>query len=58
MAENQVPEPWLGGNDISMTNPIARTLKKLLVTKVLRPDRLIYSVAQFVQSVLGDDIAS
>jgi dynein heavy chain 1 len=40
-----VPEPWLAGNDISMTNPIARTLKKLLVTKVLRPDRLIYSVA-------------
>jgi hypothetical protein len=58
MGENFVPEPWCTGNDISTTNAIARTLKKLLIVKVLRPDRLIYSVSQFVQSVIGEEIAT
>ena len=58
MAENCVPEPWLTGNDISITNQTARALKKLMVIKILRPDRLIYSISQFVANVLGSEIVS
>jgi len=45
MSELHVPEPWHGGDDVSTRNPIARVLKKLMIIKVLRPDRLIYSVS-------------
>lgn len=43
-AETCVPEPWFGGSDVSTTNPVARLLKKLMIVKVLRPDRLIFSI--------------
>ena len=52
-AENAVPEPWMSGNDISMTNEAARILKKLIIIKILRPDRLVTAVEQFVVKVLG-----
>jgi hypothetical protein len=29
------------GNDISVTNEVARALKKLIIIRVLRPDRLL-----------------
>ena len=45
MAETCTPEPWLGGNDLATTNGTARALKKLMIIKVLRPDRLIYSIS-------------
>jgi len=41
LAESIVPEPWMKGDDISVTNQVARILKKLIVIKILRPDRLL-----------------
>jgi dynein heavy chain 1 len=55
-AEHHVPEPWFNGSDLSTTNSTARALKKLLVVKALRPDRLIYSISHFAAFVLGDEI--
>ena len=43
-AENEVPEPWRSGDDIAVTNKYARSLKKLIILKLLRPDRLLASV--------------
>jgi dynein heavy chain 1 len=56
-AEHHVPEPWFSGSDISTTNSTARALKKLLIVKALRPDRLIYSISHFAAFVLGDEIS-
>ena len=47
LAEDVVPEPWMDGDDPSVTNKTARILKKLIVIKILRPDRLLASVNQF-----------
>jgi hypothetical protein len=55
-AENAVPEPWMSGDDISVTNESARILKKLIIIKILRPDRLVTAVEQFVVKVLGQDV--
>jgi hypothetical protein len=55
-AENVVPEPWMSGNDISLTNEAARILKKLIIIKILRPDRLVTAVEQFVVKVLGQEV--
>jgi len=39
-----LPEPWMTGDDISCTNECARILKKLIVIKILRRDRLQFAV--------------
>jgi len=57
-ADTEVPEPWKVGNDISVTNPVAAVLKKMMIVKTLRPDRLLASVATFVQGVLGEEIVN
>jgi hypothetical protein len=44
LAETVVPEPWMNGDDVSVTNQTARLLKKLIVIKILRPDRLLSAV--------------
>ena len=46
------------GNDISVTNEVARALKKLIVIRVLRPDRLLVAANQFVGKVLGSEIVN
>jgi hypothetical protein len=51
-----VPEPWLNGDDIAMTNENARILKKLMITKILRPDRMLSGVKVFLEKVLGGEI--
>jgi len=38
--EQSVPEPWMAGNDSSTMNETARLLKKLIIIKIIRPDRL------------------
>ena len=38
--EQNVPEPWMTGDDVSTLNETARFLKKLIVIKIIRPDRL------------------
>ena len=38
--EMSVPEPWVQGDDVSTINETARLLKKLIIIKILRPDRL------------------
>ena len=57
LAEDHVLEPWMTGSDLSVTNPIARSLKKLLIIKIIRPDRLGASIRQFVRQVCGDEIS-
>jgi len=58
LAETVVPEPWMSGNDVSMTNLTARVLKKLIMIKILRPDRLLAAVNQFLAQALGNEITS
>ena len=55
-AESTVPEPWLTGDDISTTNEAARQIKKLTIIKILRPDRLVSAMEQFVSKVLGQEV--
>ena len=43
-AETTVPEPWMKNGDISETNKVARILKKMIIIKVLRSDRLLIAV--------------
>jgi hypothetical protein len=43
-AESAVPEPWMKNGDITETNATARILKKMIVIKVLRPDRLLVAI--------------
>jgi len=57
-AEDNIPEPWRNGDDVSVTNKYARHLKKLIVLKLLRPDRFVNGVKQFLAIVLGDEITS
>jgi hypothetical protein len=58
LAETVVPEPWMNGDDVSVTNQTARLLKKLIVIKILRPDRLLAAVNQFLAQALGSEITS
>jgi dynein heavy chain 1 len=44
LAESVVPEPWMQDGDSSVSNPVARNLKKLIMIKILRPDRLMSAV--------------
>lgn len=57
-AETAVPEPWMKNGDISETNKVARILKKMIVIKVLRPDRLLIAVNQLLAEVLTEDAVS
>lgn len=43
--ESIMSEPWRTESDLSVTSDIARLLKKLILIRVLRPDRLL-SVAR------------
>lgn len=42
-AENEVPEPWMNGDDPSVTNENVRLLKRMILVKVMRPDRFVSS---------------
>ena len=53
-AETAVPEPWFDGDDISVKKPIARILKKIIIIKVLRSDRLLVAVNELLETVLVD----
>jgi dynein heavy chain 1 len=58
VAETMVPEPWFQEGDISTRNEVARILKKMMIIKVVRPDRFLASAAMFVEKVLGTEITS
>jgi len=58
LAESMVPEPWRENDDASVTNPIARVLKKLIVIKILRPDRLLSATNSILSATLGDEIVT
>jgi len=57
-AETAVPEPWLKGDDETLANPVARILKKMIIVKVLRPDRLLVAVNDLLAAVLTEEIVS
>jgi dynein heavy chain 1 len=57
-AETVVPEPWMRADDCSMTNNVARILKKMIIIKVLRPDRLLVAVNQLLAAVHSEEIVS
>jgi dynein heavy chain 1, cytosolic len=44
------------GDDPSVLNTAARILKKVIVIKILRPDRLLATINQLLAASLGDDI--
>jgi hypothetical protein len=54
--ELAVPEPWMTGDDPSVLNETARVLKRLVIIKILRRDRLTYAVQQFANKVLGEEV--
>ena len=54
--EQLVPEPWMTGNDSSTSNETARLLKKLIIIKIIRPDRLQIAVEKFAVKALGNEI--
>jgi hypothetical protein len=59
MAEQIMPEPYKTDSDVTAKNETARLLKKLMIVKVLRPDRLLAVTRAFVSSVFsGTDIAN
>ena len=58
LAEQEMPEPWMNGTDLASTNELARALKKLILIRVLRPDRLFAASNQFVSKALGDEIVN
>lgn len=43
------------GDDPSCSNPSARILKKIILIKILRPDRLLSAINQLLAATLGDD---
>ena len=51
-AEDNVPEPWMSGNDVSLTNENARVLKQMILMKIVRPDRLISFAAILCKKIL------
>lgn len=54
--EQVVPEPWMSGTDPSVTNETARILKKLVIIKIFRRDRLSAAVTTLNEKVLGKEI--
>ena len=48
----EVPNPEYGKND----GPVVKEIKKMVVLKILRPDRFIAAVKNFVIHVLGEKI--
>ena len=54
--ETIMPEPWMSGDDPSVTNESARMLKKMVLLKILRPDRIGNAVQQFATKVLGPEV--
>jgi dynein heavy chain 1, cytosolic len=58
LAETVVPEPWMKGDDISVTNQVARVLKQMIVIKILRPDRLLAAANKFLAQALGNEIVN
>ena len=44
------------GDDPSVLNAAARILKKVILIKILRPDRLLAAINQLLAASLGDDI--
>lgn len=55
-AETVVPDPWLL-NDPDMSPEINQVLKMIIV-KILRPDRLIYATWTLIEMVLGERVAN
>ena len=45
------------GDDSSVVNENARLLKKLVILKILRPDRLMPAVSQFAIKALGNEVS-
>jgi hypothetical protein len=58
LAEQELPEPWMNGTDIATTNEVARAIKKLILVRILRPDRLFAASNQFVSKALGEEIVN
>ena len=52
-AETDVPEPWLALADGASMNEKAKALKKLIIVKALRPDRMVAAVKKFLDSPLA-----
>jgi dynein heavy chain 1 len=52
-----LPEPWMVGEDSSVVNEAARLLKKLLVVRILRPDRTCSLAEALAVKVLGSEVA-
>jgi hypothetical protein len=53
--EESVPEPWMQGQDSSISNKGARLLKQMTLIKVIRPDRFANSCGNFIKHVLGEE---
>jgi dynein heavy chain 1 len=45
----------MSGDDISTTNEYARLLKQMIMIKIMRPDRMLSSIAKFVSKTLGEE---
>ena len=54
-AEAHVPEPWMSGDDPSLTNENVRMLKKMILVKVLRPDRFVSSTLMLCTKVMTEE---
>ena len=52
-----LPEPWMAGEDSSVVNEAARLLKKLLVIRILRPDRTCALAESLAVKVLGGEVS-
>lgn len=57
-AETEVPEPWMNGDDPSVTNENVRLLKKMILVKVMRPDRFVSSAQILIKKVMTEDAVS
>lgn len=54
-AESVVPEPWLQ-NDPDTPKEIGQ-LMKMIIVKILRPDRLVYASWALIEMVLGENVS-
>jgi dynein heavy chain 1, cytosolic len=55
VAEMNVPEPWMAGDDPSLTNENVRLLKQTILIKVLRPDRFVSSALILTTKVMSEE---
>ena len=55
--ETIIPEPWRSGDDPSTSNETARLLKKMVIIKIMRPDRIGMMVQMFATKVMGPEVA-